>query len=156
VTGLAVCHAQRGELAAAAQLVQRLLIERVSKWLEPSAISEYSEFATADSMQLRYDAGHKFWLAKIPADQIVGMLEVKGSAHVLMLFVHAEFQRRGVARALLRGAFPGFPNMRFNVTVNSIPQSIPAYERMGFVRAGEEQNVRGIRFVPMTLPAFTK
>lgn len=140
------------DLPDAAALVQKVVRECVSAWLVPDAIAEYCDFATPIALGSRFCAGHEFWIAR-QTSLAIGVLEVKPPCHVLMLFVHPEFQRAGVGRSLLACAFPGFPRAPLHtVTVNSVPQSIPAYERMGFVRAGGEQNVKGIRFVPMQLP----
>lgn len=141
------------ELEPAARLVRRVVRECVARWLEPDAIAEYCEFATAGSLLARFESGHKFWIAMLNG-AVTGVMEIKGAAHVLMLFIAPEYQRRGIARALLTAAFPGFPaKCALPLTVNSVPQSVPAYERLGFVQDGAEQNVRGIRFVPMKLQA---
>lgn len=147
MAGIHCALAQRWQLPAAARLVREVVTECVSAWLEPEAVATFLTSVTAQSVVARWDAGHQFWIAR-GGSRVVGTLEVKGASHVLMLFVAREFQRRGVGRA-----FPGFPDFRLTLTVNSAPPSIPAYERMGFVRDGDEQNVDGIRFVPMKLAA---
>ena len=143
--------ARREDLPEAARLVQSVVRECVGRWLAAEPIEEYCAFASPDGLASRFEGGHKFWIAMVNGC-MAGTLEVKGSAHVLMLFVAPEFQRRGIGRALLTAAFPGFPG-RFPlaITINSVPQSVPAYECMGFKVDGEEQNVRGLRFVPMKL-----
>jgi hypothetical protein len=62
-----------------------------------------------------------------------------------MLFVQSSLQRSGIARALLASA--GDANCEF--TVNSSPNAVSAYERLGFRITGSEQCVHGIRFIPM-------
>jgi hypothetical protein len=37
------------------------------------------------------------------------------------------------------------------VSVNSSPNAVPIYERLGFASWSPEQTVNGIRFVPMLL-----
>ncbi len=69
-----------------------------------------------------------------------------------MLFVEGSHQRRGIARGLIRATAirasrDGQPALGF--TVNSSLSAIGAYEQLGFVAVGPEQEVRGIRFVPM-------
>jgi GNAT superfamily N-acetyltransferase len=81
---------------------------------------------------------------------LVGMLHLREPRHVAMLFVRSSFQRSGIARALLASA--GDANCEF--TVNSSPNAVGAYERLGFRVTGPEQCVRGIRSTPLQrLPA---
>jgi hypothetical protein len=62
-----------------------------------------------------------------------------------MLFVRSSRQRGGIARGLLAAA--GDAKCAF--TVNSSPNAVSAYERLGFRITGSEQCLHGIRFVPM-------
>ena len=73
------------------------------------------------------------------------MLHLRAPRHVAMLFVRSSLQRSGIARALLASA--GDVNCEF--TVNSSPNAVAAYERLGFRVTGSEQCVHGIRFIPM-------
>ena len=143
----------RSELPEAALLVQSVVRECVGPTLAAEAVEEYcQQFASPEGLTSRFEAGHGIWIA-VAEKRIAGVLEIKGAAHVLMLFVAPKFQRRGVARALLSAAFPGFPRaFPIPITVNSVPNSAGAYRRLGFVRTGPEQNVRGIRFIPMRHP----
>ena len=79
------------------------------------------------------------------AGELVGMLHLREPRHVAMLFVRSPFQRSGIARALLASA--GDASCEF--TVNSSPNAVGAYERLGFRVTGPEQCVHGIRFTPL-------
>src|SRR5205823_14401161 len=89
-------------------------------------------------------SGHATYIGE-RGGKLVGMLHLRAPSHVAMLFVHPSFQRTGVARALLASA--GDANCKF--TVNSSPNAVAAYERLGFRVTGSEQCVHGIRFIPM-------
>jgi hypothetical protein len=73
------------------------------------------------------------------------MLHLREPCHVAMLFIRSSLQRSGVGRGLL--AFAGDTNCEF--TVNSSPNTVAAYKRLGFRVTGSEQCVHGIRFIPM-------
>jgi GNAT superfamily N-acetyltransferase len=76
------------------------------------------------------------------------MMEVRGPAHIAMLFVERGAQRRGVARALIAAAFPaGRPGVP--ITVNATPGSVAAYARLGFHATGPVRTTDGLRVVPM-------
>ena len=87
-------------------------------------------------------------------DRIIGMIEIYDYNHVAMLFVDVAFQRKGISRELLRQALEicqkNKPQLR-KVTVNSSPNSIRVYKRLGFIPTNSEQVINGIRFTPMTL-----
>jgi len=79
---------------------------------------------------------------------------MRGHHHVSLLFVAPEFQRRGIAKELLRQALqicranaPGLSE----ISVNSSSYAAPIYEKLGFRRAGERQVRNGIGFIPMVL-----
>jgi len=89
-------------------------------------------------------SGHATYVAE-RGGELVGMLHLRAPCHVAMLFVQSSLQRSGIARALLASA--GQANCEF--TVNSSPNAVAAYERLGFRVTGSEQCVHGIRFIPM-------
>jgi predicted GNAT family N-acyltransferase len=84
----------------------------------------------------------------------VGAIEVRDYNHISLLFVHMAHQRQGIARELLRRALAICcryrPSLR-QVDVNSSPNAVVAYARLGFRQRGPEQIKNGIRFVPMVL-----
>jgi GNAT superfamily N-acetyltransferase len=85
-------------------------------------------------------------------DELVGMIELRGTDHLSMLFVDDRFHRRGIARALLEGAIQRLagPGAELsNIEVNSSRYAIPIYRRLGFEISGPEQTVNGITFTPM-------
>jgi GNAT superfamily N-acetyltransferase len=84
---------------------------------------------------------------------LIGFGALREDTHLYHLFVDAEFQKRGIARALWNrlmstctqvGCGPVF-------TVNASPGSVPVYDRMGFVVSGPRVETHGIAFVPMKL-----
>ena len=85
-------------------------------------------------------------------DALAGMIEIRDSNHVALLFVSKAFQRRGIARALLDEALAearGTKPELARVTVNSSRHGVPAYEKLGFLQTGPERTVNGIVFIPM-------
>ena len=83
---------------------------------------------------------------------VVGMIEMRRNRHVSLLFVEQEFQGKGVGGELLGRALElcrRTDSQIREVTVNSSPNAVKAYERMGFQSTGGEQNISGVRSVPM-------
>ena len=87
--------------------------------------------------------------------RIVGLIEIRGSGHISMLFVDPEFHHCGIAGRLfdraLRTALKLDPGLS-EVTVFSAPGAVDVYRHWGFIPTGPETEHDGIRFIPMKLP----
>lgn len=72
------------------------------------------------------------WIAKIE-DRIAGFSDLEPNGHVDMLFVHPDFQRRGVARALLQHVEQAARAMDLpRLYAEASITARPAFEVMGF------------------------
>lgn len=140
------------EIDAASALALRVFAADAAADHAPEGVAEYERLAGADAMRAR---AARIWVAEDagpPAPTLVGMMEVRGAAHVMLLFVDRGHQRRGVARGLLAAAFgdaAGWPAL----TVNSTPSAEEAYRRLGFRATGPQREQNGIRYVPMASEA---
>ncbi len=80
---------------------------------------------------------------------IVGYIELKEGRHVAMLFVEPQRQRRGIGKALIAAALE---HRRVDkVTVRASHNSVPSYEKSGFVVTGPPGELHGLKYVPMAL-----
>lgn len=74
--------------------------------------------------------------------------------HISLFFVLKEFQRKGIGKELLHISteicLKDKPNLS-QITVNSSPNAIRIYEKLGFAKVGPEQLVNGIIFTPMAI-----
>ena len=84
--------------------------------------------------------------------RLIGILGIRpDTMHISFFFVDGAYHRRGIGTRLFRyleGLYPGS-----RITLNSSPYGIPFYKALGFEPSGEEKNVNGIRFTPMTYEA---
>jgi GNAT superfamily N-acetyltransferase len=141
------------ELEAVSQLACEVFCEFIAPLYSPGGTQEFLHFAKAEAWRERHQSGHLTWVAEIDG-QLAGTIHLRNGTHVAMLFVRAQHQRSGVGRSLVQlavaqaRALQPPPKL---MTVNSSPNAVPAYERMGFLPVGPEQTINGIRFVPMTL-----
>lgn len=134
------------ELPEVAALATRVFDASIAPGYSAEGIASYREYATAESFASR--AGdHRLLIAERDGD-IIGMLELRGAAHVSLLFVSSTEQRRGIGRLLLAAADE--MSDAEVMTLNATPNAVPAYVRLGFDATGEEQERNGIRFVPMS------
>lgn len=84
--------------------------------------------------------------------KVVGMLTLGGEAHISLLFVKKEFQRRGIGTGLIKTCI-SYCRERgaHTLTVHASAGGIPFYESNGFEIDGVEQLDRGIKYTPMIL-----
>ncbi|MEO0973125.1 MAG: GNAT family N-acetyltransferase [Pseudomonadota bacterium] len=153
-------------------MVERIAIEiRVGRTEDASAISalvvsfqhqylvgspaDAARFLSAVAPQAECDnlrSQDHSYLVALAGGRVVGVIAVRGSSHVFRLFVAADCQRRGVARALwdrLRAEAPHITRY----TVNSSVMAEPVYQRFGFARTASPTEADGIAFVPMAWEA---
>ncbi len=142
-----------GEETSVVDLVERVFNEFIAPLYTQEGVAEFFKYAQADALAQRSQNNH-FVLLAVAADDPVGMIEIRDYGHVSMLFVDRAFQRQGLGRALLQQALNECRRHRpdlHQVTVHAAPNSIAAYERLGFRAVRPEQVNHGIRFTPMVL-----
>lgn len=120
----------------------------VAPHYQPEGVTEFHRYAAAEALSERHEAGHTTLVAESSGD-LLGMLHLRKPCHVSMLFVRSSFQRGGISRGLLAAAAALAGDTDCLFTVNSSPNAVSAYERLGFRITGSEQCIHGIRFVPM-------
>lgn len=93
-------------------------------------------------------AAQYFWVAEID-QQLAGFGSLAGENYLDFLYVHKDFQRRGVARALLHAVEEKFressaPYLESDVSITARP----FFEGMGFSVVRENRNqVRGVEII---------
>lgn len=86
----------------------------------------------------------------IEQEEVVGMLATRNNgSHIALLFVDAQWQRKGVGRNLIEFALEDCNGS--TMTVNSAPFAHEFYKKVGFEDADVEQLTNGIRFFPMRM-----
>lgn len=125
-------------------LTREVFDQFVAPHYRAEGVAEFHRYASAEALSQRHKSGYITLVAE-HSGELAGMLHLREPCHVSMLFVQSSRQRSGVARGLLAAA--GDANCAF--TVNSSPNAVSAYERLGFRITGSEQCLHGIRFVPM-------
>lgn len=139
-------------------LVIRVFNEFIAHQYSHEGVREFLKYVQPELLLRRSQKNHFVLLATIQ-DKIVGMIEIRNNRHVSLLFVDRRFQQRGIGRELLQRSLnickleislKRGPELQ-EVSVNSSPNSIQIYERIGFRRIGSEQVKNGIRFTQMVL-----
>jgi GNAT superfamily N-acetyltransferase len=142
-----------GEEDDVCRLVNRVFQTFVAPQYSQEGVAQFLGYSQPEAMAARTRANH-FVLVAQTDGTLVGAIEIRHCSHISLLFVDGRFQKQGIARELIRRALElctgdlADPN---TMTVNSSPNAVSAYQRLGFQLSGPEQTVNGIRFVPMAL-----
>ena len=149
-----VCREMRhGEEAEVVGLVRKIFLRSVAPLYSEEGVAEFMRYIDPTDLADRTQGDNVVHVAEVD-DGIAGVIETRDYSHIALFFVTAEHQRKGIGRALLANAIqkcvsskPGLTA----ITVNSSPNAVRAYRRLGFTQEGEERTVNGIRHVPMAL-----
>jgi len=149
---------QKGEENEVCGLVADCFNEFVAPDYVQQGRDEFFKYLNPDSLA-RHLANEHFILVASCGSTIAGMIEVRQNFHISLLFVKRAYQKRGIARELVKTAIDecrqAKPDVAF-IEVNSSPYAVPIYEKLGFIRNNEEQTMNGMRFTPMVLRLYDK
>lgn len=149
--GVTIRHMEEGEEGEVCALARRVFDQFVGKDFPPEGVQEFYRYSDADAMRNRVREGGTVLLA-VKSATILGMLEIRDSAHVAELFV--EERGRGLASQLLERARQlclERSDGPVTMTVHSSLYAVPVYERLGFEAQGEARTQNGITYVPMAM-----
>ena len=107
--------------------------------------NKYEEFS-AD-----LETGHKKAWGYYQDGKIIGVIATRDISHIALMFVDKHHHRKGIARQLFDTVLEELKGNSevTQITVNSSPYAAVAYERLGFVKTGKQQEKDGIIFIPM-------
>ena len=107
-----------------------------------SIFEEYSSGMTPEN--------RKIW-ACYQGGQIIGVIAIRDTSHISLLFVDKQNHKKGVARLMFNYVLNEIKKTDAitQITVHSSAYAVKAYECLGFVRTGEQQEKDGILFTPM-------
>ena len=132
------------EIIQAHTLVAGVFDRFIAPQYNEAGIEEFKDYISTEKLGERLRTGGLFLVGEIDGD-LAGLIEVRNGQHIALLFVKAEHQRQGIARALVdeavRTCLQVNPDLR-KMTVNSSPNAQHAYRRMGFTLASGRTNLR--------------
>ena len=83
--------------------------------------------------------------------KVVGMLETYGTNRISLLFVDSEYQRKGIATAMMRKIASELKMRGYDkIVLNSSPYGLSFYEHFGFAVQEEEKNPDTPWKIPMS------
>ncbi len=145
--------ASSSDLKQIIEFVRAVYDESVAPNYSSAGNEEFYKYLDPNWLQQRLESDHWILMAvDQDDDDLVGIIEIRENKHLSMLFVRTQNQRQGIGKKLLQSAIEKIkknnPEQKV-LSVHSSPNSVAAYERMGFEKLGSEQEVNGIRFTSM-------
>lgn len=141
------------EETAVVNLVLEVFDEFVAPQYADEGVTEFKKYVRADVLYDRLKDGNIVKVAECEG-KIIGVIEIRENSHIALLFVKKSHQREGLARELLKRSIEICRERKpdiHKITVNSSPNAVTAYRKIGFQDIEGERLVNGIRFIPMEL-----
>lgn len=138
------------DLTGALALVWDVFLEFEGPDYSQDGIDAFRIFIRPESIREKMKRGEILFWGCFAGPVLAGVLAVRNTSHISLLFVRREYQRQGIARALFREAeaFCRAKNCTA-ITVQSSPYAADVYRRLGFRDLAPEQVANGIRYTPM-------
>jgi GNAT superfamily N-acetyltransferase len=138
-------------LKKAWDLVRDVFWEFEAGEYEDEGVLEFENYIEYAGMVRRMREGSLAMLGCFENKRLAGVLAMVAPGHISLLFVAKAYQRKGIARDLTNEMVRCISQMTETqeLTVNSSPYALPVYQKLGFVPAGPEQTLNGMRFTPM-------
>lgn len=153
MTQLTYRDMEPGEETEVYDLIVRVFDEFIAPEFSQQGVEEFLGYASPEGLKSRAQ-GNRFVILAVLQDLIVGMIEVRNHNHISLLFVDKGYQGQGIAGELIERSLGRClsrnPSLG-SISVNSSPNSVTFYEKVGFRPKAPEQQHNGIRFVPMVL-----
>jgi predicted GNAT family N-acyltransferase len=151
---------RKDKLKQALDLVNKVFSEFVAV-----DYSEQGKKSFEDYLKIKYeevssdiDTGNKKVWGFYQDDEIIGVIATKEISHIALMFVDKHYHRKGIARKLFDAVLSELKDNTnaTQITVNSSPYALKAYERLGFIKTDEQQENDGIIYIPMARPLYDK
>ena len=144
----------KGEEKQISEMIQKVFEEFVAPDYTDKGREHFMKFINPNTIRTRNTIGNSSTILCRDQDKIVGLIEVQGYKHILLLFVDGSYHNQGIARRLLslavQQSIENNPELK-RLTVNASPFAVPVYCKLAFEKTGSEQVKDGIRYTPMEL-----
>ena len=141
------------EILPALHLIWEVFAEDVAPAYTPEGVAHFQEFIKYDNISDMYQKGEITFFGAFEGTKLCGTMAVKSVGHICLFYVRKDCQGKGIGRMLFQAVY-NYCAQKLGVskiTVNAAPGAVPKYAHMGMQAIGEEQQVNGIRYVPMEM-----
>lgn len=146
-----VRSAYRNEWQEAMALAWKTFLRFEADVYTPEGVENFRNFVTDSTLYRMFVMGSYQLFVAVAHNRVVGMITLRETAHISLLFVDEAYHRRGIGRALIRYLADYLVTEMGvgRVTVNASPYGVEFYHKMGFRDLGPEETKEGITYTPM-------
>jgi predicted GNAT family N-acyltransferase len=141
------------DLKQAIELVNNVFSEFVAVDYSEQGKRTFNDYLENKYEEVSSDlvSGYKKMWAYYQNEEIVGVIAVRDTTHITLMFVDKQHHKKGIAKEMFSFVLDEITRNKeiTQVTVNSSPYAVKVYERLGFVKTDEQQEKDGIIFIPM-------
>lgn len=144
---------QQHELLPALHLAWDVFVTEVAPGYTPEGVAEFQKFIKYENIHQMWQKGNIFFFGAYDGAELCGMLAFGPDGHIFLFFVRQQHQGKGIGRMLFQAVYNDCAwRLRIGkITVNSAPQAVEKYIHMGMHPTAQEQEMNGIRYVPMEM-----
>jgi GNAT superfamily N-acetyltransferase len=117
----------------------------------PEGVKHFQDFITDTTLHRMFIMGAYQMFVAVDKGKIIGMITLRNSTHISLLFVDEKYHRRGIGRALIKCLTQYLATEMgvSYVTVNAAPYGVDFYHKLGFQDMRPEEEKDGIIYTPM-------
>ncbi|MFV0363213.1 MAG: GNAT family N-acetyltransferase [Suipraeoptans sp.] len=149
---------RREEILEALRLTWEVFAQDIAPTYTPQGVEEFQKFIKADNIMSLFDRQGLVFFGAYYDGQLKGTIAVKSIGHISLFYVKKDEQRKGIGRMLF-GAAASYCNFVLKVpklTVNSAPEAVVIYQKLGMIQSAQQQQINGIDFVPMQMQLYNQ
>lgn len=152
-TSYHIRSAYREEWEAAMALAWKTFLRFEADVYSEEGVHNFENFITDTTLHRMFVMGAYQMFVALDQDRIIGMITLRDSSHISLLFVDERYHRKGVGRALMDYLTDYMANEMGirRVTVNASPYGVGFYHKLGFQNLRSEERRDGIIYTPMEL-----
>lgn len=100
-----------------------------------------------------YTLNQRLMVVALDDNKVVGMIETYGTNRISLLFVDSDYQRRGIATAMMNKIASMLKTRGYDkIVLNASPNGLSFYKHFGFMIEEKEKNVDTPWKTPMSFP----
>ena len=145
--------AHESDWEAAMELAWRTFLKFEAADYKPEGVESFRDFISDQWLKKMFLKGEYRMVLALEGERIIGLITLRNTNHISLLFVDENYHRQGVGSALI-GAIETYllreTNLQY-MTVNAAPYAVDFYHKIGFWDLMGRQEKEGITYTPMKL-----